>query len=69
VDIRPAVREIFTANGNTPLKVKDIVDAVADKLPDASREIVQRKMWNVKRTMLENVEYGKYRLKGSTPPA
>ena len=62
-DIRPAVREVFSANGNQPTQYKDIVNAVASKLPDVDRKVVEKKMVHVVRTILDNVSYGKYRLK------
>ena len=63
VDIRPTVKEIFTTNSNSLLRMKDLVEAIGEKLPDASEKIIWGKMARVKRTMLENPEYGKYRLK------
>lgn len=62
VDIRPAVKEIFSANGNSLLRMKDLVESIGEKLPDTNQKTIWGKMARVKRTMLENPEYGKYRL-------
>ena len=61
VDIRPTVRELFGANNNEAMWVKEIVETVATKL-GVEKEIVRRKMVHVIRTELENAGYGKYRL-------
>ena len=67
IDIRPTVKTIFEENGNTPLKVKEIVDAVAKRHADVERRIIEKKMFHVKRTILEKgTEYGSYRLKPLT---
>ena len=63
VNIRPTVEDIFTNNNNEPVRVKNIVDMVAQKHPDVDRQVIERKLIHVKRTILEQVEYGKYRLK------
>lgn len=69
-DIRPVVQTIFEANANAPLRVKEIVDRVATRLPDMARAIVEKKMVHVKRTLLsKGLEYGTYRLKTDSPPA
>lgn len=63
VDIRPAVKKMFTANGNKPLRVKEIVDGVYKEHPEIDKDAIGKKMFNVTRTILEREEYGKYRLK------
>lgn len=64
VDIRPFVRDIFAANGNEPLRLKEIADRVEERTVDVARNTIERKMVHVKRTMLENTQYGTYRLRG-----
>ena len=67
VDIRPSVRKLFTANGNKPLRVKDIIEGVYKEHPEIDRDNIGKKMFNVIRTMLDKEGYGKYRLKVETP--
>lgn len=66
VDIRPAVREVFEANGNQAMRKKDLVDTIGKKHPDTDRAIIEKKMTHVIRTILVQAEYGKYRLKTET---
>lgn len=64
-DIRPAIKEILTANGNQPMRVKDIVEAVAKKM-GMDEIVVGKKMEYAKRDVLEkdpSGTYGMYRLK------
>lgn len=67
-DIRPAVKDIFDANGNKPLQLKEIVEAVYKKHPEIDKDTIGKKMFNVIRTVLEKEGYGKYRLKAQTAP-
>lgn len=65
VDIRPMVRNIYVESNNQPLKFKELVDRVAQAYPDTERVVIEGKMVHVKRTILEKVGYGKYRLKAN----
>lgn len=62
VDIRPTVIEIFTANQNQSMTIKALITAIAEKHQDITEKMIDGKMARVKRTMLEKVDYGKYRL-------
>ena len=63
VDIRPSVKKLFTANGNKPLRVKEIVEGVYKEHPEIDKDAISKKMFNVIRTILDKEGYGKYRLK------
>lgn len=62
-DIRPAVREVFQENGNQPMQLRDLTEAIAQKHPEIEKEVITKKMFNVIRTILDKSGYGKYRLK------
>ncbi len=67
IDIRPTVETTYKENNNHEIKLKDLVDIVAQKHPDTERAVIERKMIHIKRTILEQVGYGKYHLKTETP--
>ena len=67
-DIRPVVEDLFKANGNQPLQVKTIVEEVSKRHPNMEKQIIEKKMFNVIRTILVKKSYGKYCLKTETIP-
>lgn len=66
IDIRPVIQQLFEKNENMPLQLKDIVKAVIKENPELDEGNVRRKMSYLIRdeqNFLENLEYGKYRMK------
>ena len=63
LDIRPTVRAILQESGNAPIAYKDLIDRVAGIHAEVDRSVIKAKMVHVKRTILDQAEYGKYRLK------
>lgn len=68
IDIRPAIEAVFQENGNQPMRLKNIEDAVGIKHPELDRVIIHKKMVHPTRTILEQVSYGQYRLKQENSP-
>ena len=68
IDIRPDVQVIFTENSNDPIKLKDLVDMVAQRHSDTDRSIIEKKMAHVKRTILKKAGYGMYHLEKENTP-
>lgn len=65
VDLRPIVAAIFNANGNQPLRVREITSEIEKIAPDIPRRVIAQKMVYAVRPkagLLRKTDYGKYQL-------
>lgn len=65
VDLRPIIATIFKANGNQPLRVREIASEIEKIAPDIPRRTIEQKMVYAVRPkagLLQKTDYGKYQL-------